>query len=206
MTRFLFQTTGCLIMTTTDLTTFPTRLWLLSDVAWFRRKQDPFAEFSNFAVGFPLAISSLQIATSEHLYQAMRFPHAPHIQLQILQADSPMACKMVARNNGAHTRDDWMEIRVDVMRWVLAKKFRAHADRLNIRLRESGEKEIVEFSVRDTFWGAQPLESQEGFLRGQNVLGCLLTELRQTWQTDPLLRKQSQPQFDRAVLMGSPVR
>ena len=59
-------------------------------------------------------------------------------------------------------RSDWEDVKVETMRLTLLAKFR--------------EAHIVEESVHDTWWGAKPVGRDR--LEGENVLGCLLVELR----------------------------
>lgn len=179
--------------------------WSLAESAWFRRTKDPLGDFSNFATGMPITVNRFNIPSSEHLYQAMRFPHLPDAQFQILDADSPKSCKTIARNFDAQTRDDWMEVRIDIMRWVLVHKIKFNAKRMAKAFRLSAGRPILEFSKRDSFWGAQPFGENEMVVCGQNVLGCLLTELRDRFTLDPLMRLDRKPCFPRALLMGSPI-
>jgi hypothetical protein len=63
------------------------------------------------------------------------------------------------------------------MAQTLALKLKQHPQRFGKALRETYGRPIVEKSRRDDFWGAKP-DQDETVLRGQNVLGQLLTELR----------------------------
>jgi ribA/ribD-fused uncharacterized protein len=183
----------------------PLERWKLNEFSWFRRTDDALGDFSNFANQMPIRIHGFRVRSSEHLYQAMRFPHLPDTQLAILDADSPKTAKTIAQKEDLETRDDWIEIRVDVMRWVLSRKIQNNAKRMGKAFALSESYPIVEFSKRDTFWGAQPTEEDSNTVVGQNVLGCLLTELRSIWRQDRLLRDESKPRFSRAVLLGEPV-
>lgn len=60
-----------------------------------------------FALGMPITIGRIEIQSSEHLYQAMRFPHLSDVQLQVLDADAPTTCKAIARQYDSSTRGDW---------------------------------------------------------------------------------------------------
>ncbi|MEY3175882.1 MAG: hypothetical protein RLZZ436_3796 [Planctomycetota bacterium] len=184
---------------------YPVRNWKLTESAWFRRTKDPLGDLSNFAVGMPIRIRGFEVRSSEHLYQAMRFPHLPDVQFQILYADTPKMCKTIAREYDGDTRGDWTEIRVGVMRWVLAGKILANIGRMQQMFDLSDDKPIVEFSTRDSFWGAAPEWDGSETLVGRNVLGCLLTELRSEFQKDRLLGCSARPAFPMAVLLSRPI-
>ncbi|TWT92424.1 NADAR family protein [Stieleria varia] len=186
-------------------TEFVTQRWKRQDSAWFCRTSDPLGDFSNFASGMPIPIHGYVVPSSEHLYQAMRFPHLPEVQFHILDADAPKTSKTIARDHDAVTREDWMEIRIDVMRWVLARKIKANAQRMSDAFGLSADLPIVELSRRDAFWGAAPQPDDDQLLVGQNVLGCLLTEMRKEFRLDPQMRDASTPRFPKALLFSRPI-
>jgi ribA/ribD-fused uncharacterized protein len=106
--------------------------------------------------------------TTEHAYQA-----AKTLDLEwrdkIRRATTPSKAKALGRK--VPMRDDWDDIKVDVMRDVLWQKFKQH--RFQIRLVMTGDQELVEGNWwHDTFWGQCPLGV------GQNMLGKLLMEVR----------------------------
>lgn len=69
-------------------------------------------------------------------------------------------------------RPDWNEVKVSIMRNVLALKFRQNPD-LREKLLATGEAELIEGNHwKDTFWGVC-----NGV--GENWLGKLLMELRE---------------------------
>ena len=87
--------------------------------------------------------------------------------------------KMVGKKEGRrkeHSRPDWGEIQVEVMRWCLRVKLAQHFRQFGGLLRWSAPRPIVERSRKDPFWGAV-LEA-DGVLRGENRLGLLLMGLR----------------------------
>lgn len=155
---------------------FNTTKYCVQECAVFRRTDDEFGGFSNMSRAFPLKIYGTRIRTTEHLYQAMRFPQSPEIQSEVLEAKKPRAAKLVARAHDDLTRDDWFEVRVNIMRWCLSIKLAQHLTRFGELLDASGSRPIVEFSKRDSFWGAAPDGDRQ--LVGQNVLGQLLDECR----------------------------
>lgn len=132
------------------------------------RTNDEHGCLSNMAAGFELVVGSFRVASSEALYQALRYPHQPDWQREILAAPAPMRAKMAAKKAGrrAQSRPDWSQLQVPVMRWVLALA----------TLMSTGARPIVERSRRDDFWGA--VLEVPGVLRGANQLGRQLMTLR----------------------------
>ena len=148
----------------------------------FLRTSELFGGLSNMAPGFPLHVGGMQIRTSEALYQACRFPHLPDVQRQIIAEQSPMTAKMRSKPYREHSRSDWDQVRVQIMRWCLRVKLAQNQDTFGHLLLSSGARAIVERSSKDGFWGA--LVERDGTLVGANVLGRLLMELREQLRTD----------------------
>ena len=105
----------------------------------------------------------------------MRYGEYPNIQKEIIKPPSPMVAKMVSRRYMEKSRKDWEEIRVDVMYWCLQVKLLQNRDKFGNLLYSTQGYPIVEYSHKDTFWGAKRIGN---CLVGVNVLGKLLTKLR----------------------------
>ena len=157
--------------------------------AVFRRSREQWGEFSNMTGGFPITVAGTHFQSSEGLYQALKFPHAPQRQARIANARSGYDAKMFAYERGEKPCEEWDEQRIDAMRVALAFKL-VQNPRLAHAIRMTHERDIVESSARDPFWGAQPRGSAYA---GCNVLGKLLMELRDQLvkHTDPDSAAQS---------------
>ncbi|HLK58461.1 MAG TPA: NADAR family protein [Chthonomonadaceae bacterium] len=149
----------------------------------FRKTHEPFGGLSNMAGGFPLEVNGVRILTSEALYQACRYPNRPEVQRLILAQASPMAAKMKSKRYRPDSRPDWDEVRISIMQWCLRVKLAQNMDAFGALLQATGDRPIVEESLKDAFWGARPVE--ENALVGANVLGRLLMDLREAVQTRP---------------------
>ena len=140
----------------------------------FSTTKQKFGEFSNMSP-FPLVINNVTIPTSEALYQCCKYPNYPEIQQKIIEQKSPMVAKMIQKPYSKLIRNDWEDIKVNVMEWCLKVKLHQHYDKINSILKSTQHKYIVEESHNDTFWGAK---REKGYLHGQNVLGKLWMNLR----------------------------
>lgn len=152
------------------------RVYHLSDCITFRKTTEKYGGLSNMASGYSLIINGIYIRSSEALYQAMRFPHLPHVQKEIINESSPMTAKMISKKYRPKTRDDWEKIKIPIMQWVLRVKLVQNLDTFGKLLLETDSKNIVEESVKDAFWGAKIIDDQ---LVGINALGRLLMQLRE---------------------------
>jgi ribA/ribD-fused uncharacterized protein len=147
------------------------------ECAVFHKTTDTFGGLSNMASGYPLQVVGMSVQTTEALYQACRYPHHPDIQQLILAQSSPIAAKMKSKHYAALTRPDWDVARVPIMAWCVRLKLAQHWETFGGLLLATGRRPIVEASFRDQFWGAISLDAE--YLQGANVMGCLLTALRE---------------------------
>lgn len=141
----------------------------------FCKTNDPYGGLSNMAPNYPICIHDVYVLTAEALYQACRFPYNPEIQQQIISQRSPIIAKEVSRQYMQSTRPDWEDERIKIMQWVLRAKLVCNWRTFGGLLDSTEEKYIVEYSQKDSFWGAT---KHNGMYSGINALGRLLMQLR----------------------------
>lgn len=132
--------------------------------------EQDFYPLSNFS-SFTLMWSSFRFYTSEHAYHWEKFPHIPMLQNAVRLAPSAHESFKIAQANGEKVRHDWRDVRIKIMREILRAKVEQH-EYVRRKLLATGEREIVENSWRDSFWGWGP--SRDGL----NMLGRLWMEIR----------------------------
>ena len=147
----------------------------------FRKTKNAYGGLSNMCSGYPLLINGHRIKSSEAIYQACRFPDFPEVQRLIINEASPMAAKMKSKPYREHTRVDWNEVRIPIMRWALEVKLAQNFIQFGQLLEETHRKPIVEDSRKDRFWGAIREKDNCDLLIGVNALGRLLMELREKY-------------------------
>src|SRR5688572_5444377 len=106
------------------------------------------------AAGYSLNVNDIIIPTSEHLYQACRFPYNPDLQWDIINEKSPMKAKWIGRANIKYTRNDCEQIPFKVMRWVLELKLSRNWATVSKLLLKTENKNIVELTRTPKSWGA----------------------------------------------------
>lgn len=134
----------------------------------FYRTGEVYGEFSNFAP-FPIALKNRQWPTTEHYFQAQKFPGTEQEE-KIRLAKSPSMAARLGRNFPG-LRPDWETVKEGVMREALLAKFTQHP-KLKVLLLATGETILVEHTKNDSYWG----DGGDG--TGKNRLGHLLMELR----------------------------
>ena len=124
-----------------------------------------FAFLSNF-YECPITCQGITYRSSENLFQAAK---TKDLRIRREMADkTPGQAKRMGRK--IDIRQDWEGIKIDVMRWVVRRKFTEHRD-LAVKLMAI-DCEIVEDNTwGDRFWGR--VDGQ-----GQNWLGKILMEVR----------------------------
>jgi ribA/ribD-fused uncharacterized protein len=127
----------------------------------------PYFFLSNFSES-PVEFEGDTYPTVEHAYAAAK-TQDPNERERFRFATTPGEAKRIGRN--VALRSGWDDMRVEVMRGLLEKKFALHNE-LALKLLSTGEAELVEGNTwGDRFWGV---------CRGQgrNQLGQLLMHRR----------------------------
>jgi ribA/ribD-fused uncharacterized protein len=131
-----------------------------------------FYVLSNFSA-FRLRWRGHDFDTSEAAYQWSKFYTVQQatICVAIRQAPSAHEAFKIAERNAQHRRPDWDLVRVDIMRGILRAKIDQH-EYVRRKLLATGERQLIEDSWRDSFWGWGPHRD------GKNMLGKLWMEIR----------------------------
>jgi ribA/ribD-fused uncharacterized protein len=126
--------------------------------------------------------------TAEAYFQSLRFAPDDTVRETIRIQKSPMAAKMVAKQNVSRMVVEPMsEQDVENMRITLRLKFRCNQIPLEDNLLRTGDRTIIEDcrgrrTESGAFWGASELPN--GLLYGRNMLGKLLMDLRSEIRCD----------------------
>ncbi|WP_346986004.1 NADAR family protein [Chryseobacterium sp. POE27] len=176
------------------------------EIVTFAKTENKFGGLSNMAPGYSLFINEINIQSSEILYQACRFPLFPLIQKEIIETKNPMDAKAVSRKYQQYSRQDWDSVKFKVMKWCLEVKLIQNFDTFSELLLSTGDKTIVEFSKKDTIWGASPLNPS--ILKGKNALGRLLMELREKVKSNMITKEKVilEPQIKAFLLYDNPIK
>jgi ribA/ribD-fused uncharacterized protein len=151
------------------------RLSLDTDKQVFFYEQE-FYVLSNFAA-FSLVWKGERFETSEAAYHWEKFAHRNGQNHEcdtcyvIRRADSAHAAFKIAEANKHTRRPDWDAVKVGIMRDILRAKVQQHGY-VRQKLMQTGDRELIEHSWRDDFWGWGPNRD------GQNMLGKLWMEIR----------------------------
>ena len=147
--------------------------------------EQEFYVFSNFS-SFAIIFDNRLFPTSEHAYHYMKFSNEGdafmpepginvgiRMQMQsiILTAPSAHNAFELGQNNKQHRRKDWDDVKVSIMKQILEAKVTQHPYVMK-KLIQSGDRELIEDSWRDDYWGWGPNKD------GQNKLGKIWMELR----------------------------
>ena len=137
----------------------------------FYNSTDPYYEFTNF-YRMPIELDGHRWPTTEHYFQAQKFIGTPYYDY-IRSLPSPKEAFLVPRNLQASkwVRADWMSVKDDIMLKALRAKFTQN-DHLKDLLLGTKQRELVEQTSNDTYWG----DGGDG--SGQNKLGKLLMRVR----------------------------
>lgn len=126
-----------------------------------------FAFLSNFYPS-PIQLGTVEFPTVEHAFQASKtYSLDEHMHISTLT--TPAAARRYGRSIAL--RADWEDVKVDIMRTLLEKKFKL--PHLREKLLATRDREIShDNSWRDTYWG-----TCNG--SGKDMLGILLMKVRE---------------------------
>jgi ribA/ribD-fused uncharacterized protein len=133
----------------------------------------PYGAFSNFSP-HGIELDGQWWPTTEHYFQAQKFAGTPYEE-QVRLAATPKQAALIGRDRRLPLRPDWEQVKEEVMRRALLRKFETHAS-LRAILLATGEEELVENNTLDSYWGC----GKEG--TGNNRLGRMLMEVRALWR------------------------
>jgi len=136
---------------------------------YFYAQTDLYSEFSNFAP-YGIAINDVWWRTVEHYFQAQKF-HSQDYRERIRRSNKPKDAKALGMTREFPLRDDWENVKDQIMLNAVTVKFRTHEVPRNLLL-STGKANIVENAPMDAYWGCGP----DG--AGLNKLGRILMQVR----------------------------
>lgn len=132
--------------------------------------ENEFYPLSNFS-SFQLEWRGEIWMTSEHAYHSERFEDEA-LKDEIRKARSAHDAMKFAYANKDKQKPDWDKIKLGVMKEILRAKVNQHPY-VRKKLLETSDRELIEDSWRDDFWGWGPNKD------GANHLGKLWMEVRE---------------------------
>ncbi len=132
-----------------------------------------FYVFSNYS-SFMLEWKGKLYPTSEHAYHSEKFQD-DSLKEQVRNTRSAHDSQKFANANKDKQIKDWDNIKLSIMKDILKAKVEQHPY-VKKKLLESGDKELVEDSWRDAYWGWGPNKD------GENHLGKLWMEVREEFK------------------------
>lgn len=117
--------------------------------------------------------------TAEHYYQSEKFDDKK-IKEKIIDASSPKEASNIGRNRNYQRRENFKDIKLEVMYQAVLEKFRQNKD-IRARLIETRNEPIKEMTTKESFWGVGPN------FDGQNNSGKILEVVREKIKEEVIL-------------------
>ena len=162
----------------------------LEDVIVFN--SGPFSNFHRCDVN----LGPLTFPTSEHAYQFRACEEHLRADLaeQVLKAKYPRIASQIKDQDPT---SNWNLIKYDVMREVLMAKINTNPD-IKSYLYESGDKQLVEASANDLYWGSGlpfniTVTTTPDKYPGKNMLGKLLCDIRSELRANDIISDNPTP-------------
>jgi ribA/ribD-fused uncharacterized protein len=157
-----------------------------SSLPFWSQGEAQYRYLSNFFPA-PITLEGKQWPSVEHYYQAQKCLDAS-TQERIRQASTAREARSLGQ--AADVREDWPQVKVQVMARALKAKFTQHPE-LGEQLLATGECHLIHYAPWDSYWGTGKNS------HGQNQLGDLLMRLR------AYLRKKQERKPLRLIIAGS---
>lgn len=126
--------------------------------------------FSNFSKHF-VYLKDKNWLTSEHYYQAQKFAGTEYEE-EIRLLKTPGEAANRGRDKSLPLRNDWEQVKDDVMREVIYAKFTQNSECKKVLL-STNDAILIEHTTKDFYWG----DGGDG--SGKNMLGTILMEIRE---------------------------
>lgn len=139
-------------------------------VIQFYTTRGAFGCFSNFSRD-PIMYKGKFWKTSEHAFQAQKFADTKYEEA-VRCCNMPGDAADMGRDRSLPLRADWEQVKDSVMEEILYAKF-SQNEQLKGVLLSTGDAELVEHTVNDSYWG------DGGNGSGKNMLGKLLMKTRE---------------------------
>lgn len=136
---------------------------------YFYKVNDEYGYMSNFSHhGFEK--DGKYYMTSEHYFQSKKFEDTKYEE-KVRLTENPMIAANMGRNRDYPLRQDWEDIKDEIMYVAVYNKFIQNEEILSMLL-ETGNAELIEHTKNDYYWGC----GSEG--NGKNMLGKILMYIR----------------------------
>jgi ribA/ribD-fused uncharacterized protein len=133
----------------------------------FYSHNGPFGAFSNFS-DHPVTINGKYYPTTEHYFQSQKFINDSSFMETIRVASTPAIAKKLGSSRTHILRNDWENVKEDIMLTALRAKFTQHPNLKQLFL-STDDKILVEHTINDSYW------ADGGDGTGLNRLGhCLM--------------------------------
>lgn len=136
----------------------------------FYKTKEAYGCFSNFS-RHPIELDGKVWPTTEHYFQAQKFAGTPYEE-QVRLKPTPREAADEGRRRDLPLRKDWDSVKDGVMRKAVMRKIETYPE-IKELLKNTTNKEIIENSPTDYYWGAGAKGT------GKNMLGKILMEIRE---------------------------
>ena len=146
------------------------------DTILFYNQTKAYGQFSNFYPSV-VEVDGTEYQTSEHYYQSQKFNLKPELKEAIINTKTPDEAAILARVEKSNRREDWDEVKDEIMYKAIKCKFEQNLE-LKAFLLDTENKKLIEHTKNDSYW------ADGGDGTGKNRLGELLMKLRDEFKAD----------------------
>jgi ribA/ribD-fused uncharacterized protein len=141
-------------------------------IYFYRKNHNVYGHLSNF---YPATIylDDEQWPTTEHYFQAAKFPNNPQYQTEIRNCTTAGKAATKGRSRAHPLRADWEQVKEEIMERAVMAKYMQHKE-LAAQLLATGDALLVEHTRNDRYWADGGGDDGAGL----NRLGVILMRVR----------------------------
>lgn len=137
-------------------------------VVSFLKSEGEFGGLSNLAEGYPLLINGVSVTSSEHLYQALKFPDHPEIQGRILKAGTPAEAVKIASSNVLVGVQTALSRRVNQQKFAVTSQIKPYSEKAEDSAKKLALKKAHDAKIRPD-WNQVKLGVMDFCLRAKLI-------------------------------------
>ena len=160
---------------------------------YFYKEFGPLGYLANYS-NHGFYIDNIYYKTVEHFYQSKKFLDKK-LQEKIINVETPKEASNIGRDRNNKLRDNWCNIKQEIMLQGILEKFRQNKDIL-IKLLNTGNEDIIENTVDEYYWGCGKDRT------GENNFGKLLVKARDILKNEMYENLEQLKKYDEIYVIG----
>ena len=160
---------------------------------YFYKEFGPLGYLANYS-NYGFYDKNIYYKTVEHYYQSQKFDDKV-LKNKVINAKTPKEASIIGRDRNNKLKNNWKNIKQDVMLKGVLLKFRQNIDIL-VKLLNTGDEKIIENTVDEYYWGCGKNKT------GENNFGKILVKARNVLKNEIKEKFENLKKYDEIYVLG----